>query len=85
MDEAKRQARHDRWEALGVERVKNDLLNGGHQEVGGTPEVREAAWEWVKAKEAASKEVVTLKPTLWGMGVDLKAAWKRIRDRWGTK
>jgi hypothetical protein len=27
-------------------------------------------------------ELLTLKPTLWGVGIDLKELWRRARDRW---
>jgi hypothetical protein len=29
------------------------LLNGGHHVVGGPPQVRELAWEWVRMKKAS--------------------------------
>ena len=35
--EAGRRQRFEQWEKLGLERVKNDLLNGGHQLIGGPP------------------------------------------------
>ena len=78
IDEAGRQTRFAHWETLGVDRVKNDLLNGGFQLVGGPPEVRELAWEWVRLKERAvdeKREVFQLKPNLWGMGIDLRRLW----------
>jgi predicted nucleotide-binding protein len=55
-DEA-RKARIERWEKLGIDRVKNDLTNnGGLLEIGaGTPEVRDWAWEWVRMKEQQEK------------------------------
>jgi hypothetical protein len=43
--------RFERWEKLGLDRVKSDLMSGGRRDVGGTPEVREMAWEWVRMKE----------------------------------
>lgn len=49
-DEA-RQARFKRWEALGLEQVKADLQVGGYRVVGGPPQVRALAWEWVRLKE----------------------------------
>jgi hypothetical protein len=53
IDEAGRKARFDRWGKLGLDRVKADLVqNGGRREVGGTTDVRELAWEWVRMKEA---------------------------------
>ncbi len=53
IDEAGRKARFDRWEKLGLDRIKSDLVQtGGIRDVGGPPEVRELAWEWVRMKEA---------------------------------
>ena len=47
-----RNARYERWEKLGLDRVKSDLtVTGGMREVGGVPEVRDMAWEWVRMKE----------------------------------
>ncbi|MDR3474083.1 MAG: hypothetical protein P4M09_20700 [Devosia sp.] len=54
--EAGRNHRFAQWEKLGVERVKEDLLNGGMSVVGGPPQVRELAWEWVRSKEAAAAQ-----------------------------
>lgn len=47
-----RKARFEIWEKLGVDRVKADLANGGHQTIGGPPQVLELAWEWVRMKES---------------------------------
>jgi hypothetical protein len=48
-----RKARFEYWEKLGVDRVKSDLVHtGGIRDVGGPPEVRQLAWEWVRMKEA---------------------------------
>jgi hypothetical protein len=44
-------AREEQWEKLGVDVVKHDLMNGGTRFVGGPPENREAAMEWVRRKE----------------------------------
>ena len=47
-----RLARYEKWEKLGVYRVKSDLEHtGGIRDVGGTPDVKEMAWEWVRMKE----------------------------------
>lgn len=52
LDDASRFRLFTRLETLGLERVKYDLLEHmGRREVGGAPDVREAAWEWVKKKE----------------------------------
>ena len=79
------------WEKLGLDQVKHDLLNGGHRIVGGPPAVRNLAWEWVRWKEkenavvqppaAKPTEVLTLKPGIWGVSIDLKETWRRLR-RW---
>lgn len=44
-------AREEYWEKLGVDVVKQDLINGGTRFVGGPPENREAALAWVRMKE----------------------------------
>jgi hypothetical protein len=45
-------ARYEKWERIGVERVKADLTaTGGIREVGGGPGVADMAWEWVRMKE----------------------------------
>lgn len=45
-------ARYERWEKLGVDRVKADLTTtGGIREVGGGPGVADMAWEWLRMKE----------------------------------
>jgi len=113
-----RRARFERWEKLGLDRVKADLVNGGHQIIGGPPAVRELAWDWVRIKEAEAvslapssaalsegsrssrakapetastppslaeapkNELLTLKPALWGVGIDLKEAGRRLRSWW---
>lgn len=86
MSDAKREARFGRWEKFGLERIKDDLLSGGHKLVGGSLEVRELAWEWVRQKEkemrnAKSEDVVQLKPTIYGIGIDLKALWRKLRGK----
>jgi hypothetical protein len=55
-DEMLKQAdRFERWEKLGLDRVKSDLIQtGGVREIGGPQEVRDLAWQWVKMKEAQS-------------------------------
>src|SRR6266478_4134124 len=87
-EEGKR-ARFARLDEIGVDRIKADLLAGGHRLVGGPPAVRKLAWEWVRKKEAEQLELVTLKPTLWGVGIDLKlfGRWlaRRFRARLGTR
>jgi predicted nucleotide-binding protein len=52
ISEEGRQHRFAAWERLGLDRVKNDLLSGGYHLIGGPPQVRALAWEWVRKKEA---------------------------------
>jgi hypothetical protein len=74
------------WEAQGVDQVKHDLLDGGHRIVGGPPAVRNLAWEWVRSKESAAvqppaakpAEMLTLRPGIWGVNIELKEAGRRF-------
>lgn len=50
-------ARIERFEQLGLARVKADLQSGGFREVGATPEILDLAWKWVAAKEKQSQAV----------------------------
>jgi hypothetical protein len=60
-DEAARKARFERFEKLGLDRVKSDLTQtGGMRDIGGPLEVRELAWEWVRTKE--KEAVASLQP-----------------------
>jgi hypothetical protein len=52
ISEEGRRARFERWEQLGLSRIKADLQNGGHQVVGGAQAVQDLAWEWIGLKEA---------------------------------
>ena len=63
------------WEEIGLSVIRQDLATGGYVYIGGPPEVRKLAREWVKIKE---NEIVTAKPTFCGFGVNLVAAWERF-------
>lgn len=78
-----RRARFAQWEEIGLDRVKHDLVHGGYEVVGGPPVVRKLAWTWVRQKEQEQlkpkpDEILQLKPTAWGIGIDLKALWRKI-------
>lgn len=86
---ARRIRRYEIFESLGLDVVKHDLLNGGHRHVGGPPEVREMAWEWVRMKELEQDklskkkdDLLILKPTLWGMGVNINEIGRRLFQLW---
>jgi hypothetical protein len=83
-------ARFAQWEKIGLDAIKADLNTGGSKFVGGPPEVRALAREWVRNREAntqkptqpQSSELLSLKPGMWGVNVDLKELWRRARRWW---
>jgi hypothetical protein len=100
ISEAGRKEGFERWERLGVDVIRTDLeATGGRRFVGGPPNVRKLAWEWVRMKEAGSEdkpatsprkpaaenELFTLKPSVWGMSIDLKELWRRSNNWWRGK
>jgi hypothetical protein len=86
ISEQGRQERFARWEQIGVDQIKADLLNGGHALVGGPPAVRDLAWEWVRMKEREAERkaerIIALKPSVYGVGIDLRALWRKV---WGKR
>jgi len=82
MTDAQRKARFERWEALGLDRVKNDLIQtGGIRDVGGPPEVRELAWEWVRIKEAEATDDGLLDKVLSNAVNKADESWSDIGRR----
>jgi hypothetical protein len=86
ISEAGRKVRFEQWEVYGADRLKSDLTTDPYARVGAKP-VQDLAWEFVRMKEAqqaaAQKkppEAVILKPSIYGVGVDLKEVARRI---WG--
>jgi hypothetical protein len=85
-----RRARFEQWEKYGVDRLKSDLQSDPYRRVGSGP-VQNLAWEFVRMKEAEQAkaraaeekpaEIVTLKPSIHGVSVDLKEMGRRIRRR----
>ena len=55
MSDGQKRERIKQWEEYGPEAIEADLIAGGIRLVGGPPEVREQAWEWVRAQKAAKK------------------------------
>jgi hypothetical protein len=83
ISEQGRQERFARWDQIGVERIKADLLSGGNALVGGPPVVRDLAWEWVRMKEREAEQVLTIKPAIYGVSIDPRALWrKHLRALW---
>jgi len=62
LSEQARQQRFARWEQLGLDQVKHDLQNGGRRVVGGPPQVRALAWEWVRMKERGTASMQETAP-----------------------
>lgn len=101
ISERDRRTRFERWEKLGLDQVLHDLRNGGHRVVGGPPQVRQLAWEWARMKEQERQAVtvgsgpapktipqadlIMLKPEIWGISVDLKETWRRIKAWWSMR
>jgi predicted nucleotide-binding protein len=63
MYDERQSARIERWEELGPDRVRADLIaTGGIREVGGGPGVADAAWEWLRMKESQETGATTNRP-----------------------
>jgi hypothetical protein len=80
-------ARIANWERHGVDAIEADLANNqGVTYVGGPPGTREQALRWVRYKRSQQQdkrsEVLSLKPGVYGVSLDLKAAFKRAHDWW---
>jgi hypothetical protein len=85
-------ARFAQWEKRGVDAIKADLNTGGTRYVGGPPAVRALAWEWVRGRESniqrpaqPSSELLTLRPGVWGVNIDLKELWRRALRWWQNR
>ena len=64
------------WEEIGLSLIEQDLANGGYVYIGGPPEVRKLAREWVLIKK---NEILSVKPSCFGISVDFKALSLRLR------
>jgi hypothetical protein len=84
--------RIETWREWGVAAVEAELIHGGTG-VGlrsGSAEVQQMAWRWIRwEKEHATvpklTDAVILKPTLFGVGVDLKKGWDWMKDALAAK
>jgi hypothetical protein len=69
------------WEDAGVDADEADLKSNNGLTYVGAEQAIPWAWRWVKYKrkqeQAVEPEILTLKPTVYGVGLDLKAAAKR--------
>jgi hypothetical protein len=89
-----RKTRFEQWEKYGVDRLKTDLETDPYRRVGSGP-VQNLAWEFVRMKEAEQAkaraaeeqpaEMVTLKPGIQGVSIDLKEMGRRIRRHFKRK
>lgn len=51
MDDEQKKRRHAKWEEIGEEAIRADMESGGHRLVGGSPEVRRLAQQWLNEKQ----------------------------------
>jgi hypothetical protein len=78
------------WQRHGVDAIEADLTHtGGSRLVGGPPGTAEDAWRWVRymrnQERARQRELVTIRPGIWGMNLDLMALGRRIRNWWRSR
>ena len=90
MDELKRKRRIEHFEKLGEETVRADMATGGYRHIGGSPEVRKLAREWLAGKERQRQKAahpstsdnvtgpLILQPNFFGLGIDLKKVWRKV-------
>ena len=53
MDEEGKRRRYARWEEIGEDAIRADMESGGHRLVGGSPDVRRLALQWLDEKQLA--------------------------------
>ena len=66
------------WEKIGVLAIKADLeYANGRRHVG---KHQALAWKWVESKlnQTVKDDVLILQPNFYGLGVNLRSAYKRI-------
>jgi hypothetical protein len=80
ISEEGQRARFAQWEKLGLDQVKHNLLNGGHRVVGGPPQVRELAWQWVRKKEAEEAAASVVRQVRRKEAEDIAAAANMARQ-----
>jgi len=56
ISEAGRKARFAQWDKLGLDEIEQDLATGGHRLIGGPPQVRALAREFVRLRKAEAAE-----------------------------
>jgi hypothetical protein len=88
-----RKLRFEQWDKLGLDQVKSDLKIDPFSRIGSIA-VQALAQEWARTKEGeqaarardqAAEEkqtsLVTLKPTMYGVGIDLHELGRRFQQR----
>lgn len=80
-------ARFEEWDRIGVETIRAGLQRGGKIYIGQRA-AEDLAWEWVRSKETQelptsrqSREIVSLKPGMWGFSIQLRELFRRCA-RW---
>jgi hypothetical protein len=83
-----REARFARWDEIGLDEIKADLLQtGGHRFVGGPPAVRKLAREWVRLREAEKEAAAKAaqEPGEWVRSAEALAMLKPILTEYSAK
>jgi hypothetical protein len=74
-------------ERVGVEEVRAKMAYAGPGPGAVVPGLgdglilRQDAADWIKEQ----REILSLKPSLWGMGIDLKATFRRAQTWWRSR
>ena len=55
MDDEQKKRRYAKWEEIGEDAIRADMDTGGYRLVGGSPEVRRLARQWLNEKRDARK------------------------------
>jgi hypothetical protein len=72
---------------IGVETIRAGLQRGGKIYIGQYA-AGDLAWEWVRSKEQQlptsqqTREIVALKPGMWGLSIDLRELFRRCARWW---
>ncbi len=80
ISEEGRRARFSHWEKLGLDEIEQDLATGGYRLIGGPPQVRALAQEFVRIKKAERMEAtiealrLSRNPTLEAVGLSTNPA-----------
>ncbi len=76
----KKAIRYAHFERLGFDRVKADMeQTGGMRDIGGPPELRELAWQWLREKEAR-RLVGSKKNDTYSIQGDVSETYRTVKN-----